>query len=1132
MKKTLSLLLSLIMVISAFCGVDFSAFAAPETIGELKAGETAEFYPETNAHTFYYFSFVPEESGTYIINTTDGKYGILCSVYDENMEPVDETLYNQYKGWSMFTSLSLCVDGFEAGKTYYVRAYINTWTSTGAKSKITIERHTHAYSGGLCTECGQQEKTAGSFDLGETVNGKFITYPKQHSYSFTATADGFYTFNSSLVGSFINVTENGNKVSPVNAQKKIYFFFNRHTYDFTVGSTSFDEKNYYFSLVNHEHTMTEKTTPSTCVKEGVITRSCSDNCGYSTNEPIPIDPDAHQFVNGVCKLCGKEDESYVQTVTDITLGESYSAAAQYGGEETCFTFTPEESALYEISSKRSSGTGIATFLMTDGESEVAKYSASYALTKQVKLTAGKTYTFTVTIDKKAQYSFTFAKHTHKFTVSSVTMATCDSAGYLKKTCTCGEFTEEYTEPTGEHNYVVETVKPTCVSNGYTVCRCTFCGADYRYDYVPADPSAHTFVNGICVYCSAAKEDYTFTELTSGVTLNLREDEERILKYVPEKTGYKTIKSTGSADPYATLYNSEMEEINEADDISDSNYNFRLSAYFEQGKTYYLSVGDYDGDGATITLSVKAHAHSYKTEKIEATCGSMGATYKYCECGDYTITDVKEATGNHKYKLEETVAPTCTERGYDLYICSVCYDELQKNYTEPTGVHEYEDKVCVNCGDRIRGTNAVYNAPLPIGEETAVTFTTGDDIALFTFTPDSDGTYVFDTLGYADTFIQLTDENGKVIAEDDDSALGENARLCAELTAGKTYTFSVDVADFENCTFRVKLYKHDHNFVSLTVPPTCSEEGYTEYTCKDCWYSYTGDITSPTGNHSFKDGICTECSALDTEYPFAEITPSKPFTVSAGDNNIYSFSYGHSGNCTIKLSGGICGIILTDKNSKRLIENETPSSTEGEFTVPVTAGEKYYLFPIPLSGSTEVSVSFDAEHDYEVITVPSSCTTHGYTYKKCKGCGAETEKTELPLSEHIYTATVTKPTFAKGGYTTYACKNCGNNYTADLTNPLVLKLKKPKLKKPKAIKKGFRLIWGKIKNSSGYEIQYSTSKKFKKAKKKTVKNGTATKKKIKKLKSGKTYYIRVRAYSVLSGKKTVSKWSKVKKVKVK
>ena len=72
-------------------------------------------------------------------------------------------------------------------------------------------------------------------------------------------------------------------------------------------------------------------------------------------------------------------------------------------------------------------------------------------------------------------------------------------------------------------------------------------------------------------------------------------------------------------------------------------------------------------------------------------------------------------------------------------------------------------------------------------------------------------------------------------------------------------------------------------------------------------------------------------------------------------------------------------------------------------------------------------------------------------------------------------------------------------------------------------------WKNVVGISGYQIQYAANKKYKKAKK------TVTHKKqyvIKKLRKKKTYYIRVRAYTVYNGKTVYGRWSKVKKVKIK
>ncbi len=71
---------------------------------------------------------------------------------------------------------------------------------------------------------------------------------------------------------------------------------------------------------------------------------------------------------------------------------------------------------------------------------------------------------------------------------------------------------------------------------------------------------------------------------------------------------------------------------------------------------------------------------------------------------------------------------------------------------------------------------------------------------------------------------------------------------------------------------------------------------------------------------------------------------------------------------------------------------------------------------------------------------------------------------------------------------------------------------------------------KVAGATGYQIQYAVNKKFKKAKKTTTKSLSKT---IKKLKSKKTYYVRVRTFNKVNGKNTYGKkWSKVKKVKVK
>ncbi len=83
------------------------------------------------------------------------------------------------------------------------------------------------------------------------------------------------------------------------------------------------------------------------------------------------------------------------------------------------------------------------------------------------------------------------------------------------------------------------------------------------------------------------------------------------------------------------------------------------------------------------------------------------------------------------------------------------------------------------------------------------------------------------------------------------------------------------------------------------------------------------------------------------------------------------------------------------------------------------------------------------------------------------------------------------------------------------------------------KKTISLTWKKDTKASGYEMQCNTNKKFKSGNKTvTVKKAKTTSAKISKLKSGKKYYVRMRAYKTIEGKKYAGSWSKVMTVKVK
>ena len=127
---------------------------------------------------------------------------------------------------------------------------------------------------------------------------------------------------------------------------------------------------------------------------------------------------------------------------------------------------------------------------------------------------------------------------------------------------------------------------------------------------------------------------------------------------------------------------------------------------------------------------------------------------------------------------------------------------------------------------------------------------------------------------------------------------------------------------------------------------------------------------------------------------------------------------------------------------------------------------------------------------------------------------------------------TEPTTAKA-----PVQNNNNSITKKPANkvpstPKVTVTKPAKVKAVKLIakKKKLNVKWKKVSGATGYEVTYATNNKFTKNKKTVkVKKNKVT---LKRLKSKKKYYVKVRAYKKANGSTNYGKWSKVIKKKAK
>ena len=113
-------------------------------------------------------------------------------------------------------------------------------------------------------------------------------------------------------------------------------------------------------------------------------------------------------------------------------------------------------------------------------------------------------------------------------------------------------------------------------------------------------------------------------------------------------------------------------------------------------------------------------------------------------------------------------------------------------------------------------------------------------------------------------------------------------------------------------------------------------------------------------------------------------------------------------------------------------------------------------------------------------------------------------------------------------------NFKGNYEGTKTLKYKIIPKGTSLKKLTTGKKQFKATWKAQKTqTTGYEVQYSTNKKFKPENKKVnIKKNKTTSSTVNKLKAKKKYYVRIRTYKTVNGKKYYSGWSKVLNVKTK
>lgn len=397
-----------------------------------------------------------------------------------------------------------------------------------------------------------------------------------------------------------------------------------------------------------------------------------------------------------------------------------------------------------------------------------------------------------------------------------------------------------------------------------------------------------------------------------------------------------------------------------------------------------------------------------------------------------------------------------------------------------------------------------------------------------------------------------DGSGKDLARENIPANSkyETIVLIAEVTDG-TLTIGVDgglaanswanIDDFHLGLLKdeVQVPDEDHKNAVLVkaTEASCTQEGHGSYwSCPDCGKYFKDQDGTPdftVGYDNVKD-VTTVTEASGHSYADPVFNWSEDYT-----------------SCTAEFKCEKCDDTVEKACTVTSEQTVAPTDT--------TEGTMTYTAKVSFNGDyTDTKTSAIPKIDRPTDNNPTdNPTNNGGNNPAGNGNTSESVRIEsvaLAKTDYTYTGKAIQPAVTAkdsagnvvdaSNYTVaYANnKNVGTanvtvtftgKYSGTYTLSFTINPKGTKITKAQAKSKAMKLTWKKQKTQvTGYEIRYSTDKKFKSAKKVTVKSVKTTSKSISKLKASKKYYVQIRTYKKVGKTKYYSSWSKTKTVKTK
>ena len=588
------------------------------------------------------------------------------------------------------------------------------------------------------------------------------------------------------------------------------------------------------------------------------------------------------------------------------------------------------------------------------------------------------------------------------------------------------------KPQVKYTFTVRRHEATCTTQGYDEHIChEWGGMNYNDRFVPA--KGHSWDGGTVTKAA------TYTE-TGIKTFKCKECDETRTEEIPSLDKTYHIKSVVA--PTCTAEGYTIYECNEVPDLTyKGDYKAKLPHAYDAGK---------------VTKPATIYEKGVKT----FTCTSCGTTYTE----DIPMVEKTWHKGN-------TVAPTCTEQGYTVYICDQDSALTEKrDYTNALG-HAWDAGTVTTAATCTKAGVKTYTCTRngcteTKTEEIAALGHKWDDGTVTTpATCEAVGvkTYKCQNTGCTET---KTEEIAALGHKWDDGVVTKEATY--EEDGERTYTCQNDKTHVHKEVIPALGY----TFTETVVAPTCTEDGYTLHTCNENPAKTYKDTPVPALGHQYKevttpatcgalgsvDNVCERCNdkqhvknlPVTGEHQWDEGVITKEPTATETGIKTYTCN--------------VCKATKTEDIAKAHNHDYTRLGEIIEGPYCETEGKRWMycsyegcnervLMPVPAigyhdwdtehteclkkatcteKGTMRMHCKRDASHtmtydyggtghiwDEGVITTPPTYDEYGEKTLYCKNCNATKTEKVLP-TKYTFTVTVVPPTCTEDGYTMHKC----------------------------------------------------------------------------------------------------------------